>query len=317
VDGGSAPIATGASHTFNWTYTGTFGGQGAMIRPAIGVGGRPTAEPNGPYSANEGQAIVFSSAGSIDPEGSSLTYLWRFGDGSKSTGANPTKKYSDNGSYVVTLIVTDPAGNADTAATGATINNVPPTATISTPNLIEGSEYVVRVSLNDAGSADVSTLEFDFDCGDGGTARDSIRQRTSLISCSYQFDQGVLTFHLVVRDKDGGQREYNRTVTVKNALPVIDYFGVTPASVQKGATVTADASFQDRGEFDAPWTYSFAWGDGSAPTTGTWTGQPGSGAGLHADHTYTKAGTFYVQLSVTDKDGGVGKSRRIAVTVSP
>lgn len=35
-------------------------------------------------------SVQFSSAGSYDPEGAPLTYLWDFGDGSTSTAANPT-----------------------------------------------------------------------------------------------------------------------------------------------------------------------------------------------------------------------------------
>ena len=39
-------------------------------------------------------SVAFSSAGSVDPGGGSLTYLWEFGDGTTSTAANPTHMYT-------------------------------------------------------------------------------------------------------------------------------------------------------------------------------------------------------------------------------
>ena len=41
--------------------------------------------------------VSFSSAGSTNPGGGSLTYLWDFGDGTTSTQANPTHTYTSRG----------------------------------------------------------------------------------------------------------------------------------------------------------------------------------------------------------------------------
>lgn len=51
--------------------------------------------------------VVFSSAGSFDPEGSALSYSWIFGDGKSSTAANPTNIYQASGSYSARLTVSD------------------------------------------------------------------------------------------------------------------------------------------------------------------------------------------------------------------
>lgn len=61
-------------------------------------------------------AIAFSSAGSSDPEGGALTYLWTFGDGTTSTTASPSKSYTTAGNYNVTLKVTDNKAAATTAS---------------------------------------------------------------------------------------------------------------------------------------------------------------------------------------------------------
>ena len=56
--------------------------------------------------------VAFSSAGSSDPEGRSLTYSWDFGDGTTSTAANPSHVYPAQGSYSVRLAVSDGANTA-------------------------------------------------------------------------------------------------------------------------------------------------------------------------------------------------------------
>jgi PKD repeat protein len=52
-------------------------------------------------------AVSFFSTNSADPEGSSLTYTWSFGDGTTSTSANPVKTYNNAGVYLAQLTVRD------------------------------------------------------------------------------------------------------------------------------------------------------------------------------------------------------------------
>jgi glucose/arabinose dehydrogenase len=76
--------------------------------------------------------VRFSSAGSSDPEGRALTYLWDFGDGSTSPEANPAHVYSRTGPYQVRLSVSD--GTTTTLADPIIINvGNPPVGTILTP----------------------------------------------------------------------------------------------------------------------------------------------------------------------------------------
>jgi glucose/arabinose dehydrogenase/chitodextrinase len=76
--------------------------------------------------------VNFSSAGSNDPEGQPITYSWDFGDGSASTGANPSHTYANSGQYVVRLTVSD--GENSSVSTPLTISvGSPPTATITSP----------------------------------------------------------------------------------------------------------------------------------------------------------------------------------------
>ena len=70
----------------------------------------PLAQANGDYAATLGEAVSFSSSGSVDPDGNIVSYLWQFDDGSSSSEANPSHTYSTSGTFAVTLTVTDDAG---------------------------------------------------------------------------------------------------------------------------------------------------------------------------------------------------------------
>ncbi len=85
-----------------------------------------------PVTGTPPLTVGFSSAGSADPEGQPLTYLWTFGDTTTSTAANPVHTYAQAGSYSARLSVSDGANT--TISTPVTITvGTPPTATISTP----------------------------------------------------------------------------------------------------------------------------------------------------------------------------------------
>ena len=83
----------------------------------------PAADPNGPYSGTVAVPVQFDGSGSFDPDGTIVSYLWDFSDGSTGAGLNPTHIYSPAGTYTVALTVTDNDGLTNTATTTATIQN--------------------------------------------------------------------------------------------------------------------------------------------------------------------------------------------------
>jgi glucose/arabinose dehydrogenase/PKD repeat protein len=86
-----------------------------------------------PRSGPAPLTVNFSSAGSSDPEGQTLTYSWTFGDGQTSTQANPSHTYQQPGTYSARLSVSD--GTNTTLSTPITISvGSVPTATILTPS---------------------------------------------------------------------------------------------------------------------------------------------------------------------------------------
>lgn len=81
---------------------------------------------SGSLTAYETTTINFDGRASIDPNGDPLTYLWDMGDGIVETTANPPlHKYSQPGTYIVTLTVIDPNGAKSSAQQYIQVLNKP------------------------------------------------------------------------------------------------------------------------------------------------------------------------------------------------
>ena len=93
----------------------------------------PTARASaGPLSGPAPLTVFFSSAGSADPDGRSLTYRWDFGDGETSTAANPSHTYDESGRYTARLTTSDGASETVSEPVTVTVGSAP-TATILQP----------------------------------------------------------------------------------------------------------------------------------------------------------------------------------------
>jgi glucose/arabinose dehydrogenase len=78
--------------------------------------------------------VRFSSAGSSDADGDALTYSWDFGDGGKSTAANPTYNYKKNGTYTATVTAKDASGRTGSASVQIVVGNTAPKVTLELPD---------------------------------------------------------------------------------------------------------------------------------------------------------------------------------------
>jgi len=74
----------------------------------------------------------FSSAGSSDPEGVPLTYLWAFGDGQTSDLANPQHTYANVGLYQARLTVSDGVNSTLSTPISISAGNKPVITTFTT-----------------------------------------------------------------------------------------------------------------------------------------------------------------------------------------
>jgi PKD repeat protein len=99
------------------------------------------------------------SAGSTDPDGDPLSYLWTFGDGTNSTEANPSKTYANKGVYTARLTVAA-AGDSVQAQPIVVQVGIPPSLIVASPT--EGQTYRAGDTIswnafaNDAAGFDIN-----------------------------------------------------------------------------------------------------------------------------------------------------------------
>lgn len=129
---GDGSTATGATVSKSFSAAGTYSvvltvvdndGLANSASVTVNVSAPENIAPIAAASANvtTGTApvpVIFSSAGSMDPDGSIASYRWEFGDGTSSTAASPSKTYMNAGNYTARLTVTDNRG-ASAASTVA------------------------------------------------------------------------------------------------------------------------------------------------------------------------------------------------------
>ncbi|MDX3484252.1 MULTISPECIES: ThuA domain-containing protein [Streptomyces] len=152
-----------------------FGGDenSALYRIENATGGRsPIAEASANKTSGSAPLKVkFSSAGTADGDDDPLTYAWDFGDGGKSTAADPTYTYKKNGTYTATLTAKDPTGRTGSASVHVTVGNTAPTVKLELPEdgqLFEFGDAVpfkVNVSDPEDGTIDCTKVEVKFTLG--------------------------------------------------------------------------------------------------------------------------------------------------------
>jgi PKD repeat protein len=254
------------------------------------------------------------TAGATDASSSDVTagftYGWSVTRGATviaySNTANLTFVVPDNGTYTVSLTVTD-KDNANATTTGTVIaTNVAPASTAITglpeTNVVEGNSVTLGVTSLDApddGVAYAWTVTRDSTIVQTGTGEEFVFTAP---------DNGLYTVAVVATDKDGASGSATATITVTNANPTATLEGPAFTPV-RGQTFGLSLAANDV-PADAGLTYSINWGDGSTVSTGT------VGVGS-ITKSFANAGTYNVVVTVTDKDGGTATvSRAISVATA-
>ncbi len=229
-----------------------------------------------------GEILSFSGSNSTD-DGSISSYEWDFGDGGTGTGQNIVHSYDDNGTYTVTLTVTDNHGATNSTSTDIEISNREPSADFT----VEPSSNPTYTDIyfnSTSSDSDGSIVNWTWMMGDGTTLYGE--------EVTHQYtDDGTYTVTLTIEDDDGATNSTSQTgtFTVTNQAPSASF-----------TNDTADPSTADTITFTS--TSSDA--DGSITN---WTWQMGDGTTLYGNevsHSYADNGTYTVTLTVTDDDGG-------------
>lgn len=248
----------------------------------------PTAAFSGtPTGGNAPLTVQFTDAST--PGSSSITgRSWDFGDGTAvSTATNPSHTYTTNGSYTVSLTVTNSVG-PDTETKPAYIvvqpAPVPPTAQFSgTPTDGHVPLTVQFTDQSAPGSAPITSRSWNF--GDG-TAVSTATNPSHVYTTA-----GSYTVSLTVTTTAGSDSEVKTAYVNATPTPV-------PPTAQFSGTPTAGPTpllvqFTDQST------------PGTSPITAwAWTfGDGGTSASQSPSHTYSAVGSYTVALKVTTADG--------------
>jgi len=147
----------GGQALYYTTYAGAGGGEVHRVRYTGAANRAPSAAVSAsPTSGSAPLSVAFSGAGSADPDGDALGYLWDFGDGATATTTTATTSHTyAAGTFTASLRTRDPAGLVSNAAT-VTIGsgNSAPAATILTPGagalFTAGASYTLTGAASDA-----------------------------------------------------------------------------------------------------------------------------------------------------------------------
>ncbi|MCR4407841.1 MAG: PKD domain-containing protein [Anaerolineae bacterium] len=193
----------------------------------------PTAIISGPVSGFEGSVLTWDASLSTDPGADVLTYTWSFGDGSApGSGLTVTHTYTDNGSYILSLTVTDDENASDTVTRTISISNVDPVANAGGPytGTAGVSVFFDASGSHDPGAGDTLTYEWDFD--NNGQYDDGVGMTAYYTWTAASYPNPYI-IGLRVTDDDGGTGTVTTTVNIQPGP--LDHFSVTtPGSSTAG-----------------------------------------------------------------------------------
>ncbi len=268
----------------------------------------PTANANGPYTADQGQTLTHNASGS-DPNGGGVTFGWDLNNDSvfERPGQSITNTWLGAGVFTIGLIVTDTGGLTTTVTTTVTVNNITPTIssiTRSPASVNQGETVTVTVTATDPGGAS-DPLTYAFDCDDDG-AYEIGPQSGNSAACVMR-PAGLRTIRVRVTDSNGGSASNTTEVTVNNVAPTI--VSLTDSGpIIEGSSVTIMLTATDPGGVNDPLTYAFDCNNDGNFEIGPQSGN--SAACFFGDN-----GVYAVRARVADSNGD-SASNTTEVTVN-
>ena len=239
------------------------------------------------FEAGELVPIRFADL-SYDEDGVVTSWAWDFGDGSTSDAVDPEYAYEEDGTYAVSLTVTDDNGARHTTTAEILISNLPPIARLSTEESIRptGEPFRFDASASSDPSPEGSIVEYAWDLdGDGETDRTTT---SPTLSHAYD-DDGSRTVSVRATDDDAAATVSDPVqVTVTNRPPRITRITWTPATPTDADEVLLAVTANDADGEIVQWTWDYD--DGVSVT--------GSGPTVR----FSDDGRYTITLTVEDND---------------
>ena len=154
--------------------------------------------------------VLFDATISSDPDGDIVSFQWTIGEEEIGTEEAFAYEFTEVGTYVVQLIITDDTGLQDTVEVTITVveGNVPPTADFSFSFDSENSFQKVSFDASKSRDTDGQILSYKWDFGDGDKGEGKVVKHT------YP-DEGTYLVTLSVEDDSSAMDTYGLPVSVK------------------------------------------------------------------------------------------------------
>jgi len=271
------------TYTVNLTVENPFGANYTVRSDYIVVGELPLADFDAyPTSGIAPLTVQFTDRSS----GARSTWNWTFGDGSTSTEQHPTHEYASAGDYTVSLRIANAWGENTTVKNDYIHVGTLPVANFSAS--VTAGTAPLTVRFTDTSTGEVTAWSWEFGDGAVSTEQNPIHTYTTA---------GVYTVRLNASNTYGYSISTPTTITVLEPLV---------------ANFTANATTGP-----APFVVQFADASTGNPTSWLWSfGDGNTSTEQHPVHTYTAAGTYTVNLTVSTASGSAAFSRPDYITVA-
>jgi PKD repeat protein len=165
-----------------------------------------TYSPSAPIAKSD---VTFDASLSSDSDGRIVSYAWNFGDGSQGSGALVKHGYAVDGSYTVTLTVTDDrsqsASLSKTVAVTASAN--PKADFVFSPTAPLKNTKVFFNAAPSTAAPGRTIVRYDWDYGSG-------RQDSGILVWQIYSEDGTYAVVLTVTDDAGNKGTATKSVTV-------------------------------------------------------------------------------------------------------
>jgi beta propeller repeat protein len=245
-----------------------------------------------------GTTLTLDGSSSYDPDGTIVSYVWDFKDGSPpESGWEVTHTYTALGSYLIELTVTDNDGQTSTDTLWAIVvapPNTPPVAEAGSDQLLQYVGSTVLLDGSESYDNDGDTLTYQWTLTSKPSGSTAALTGADTVSPSFVADKnGEYTVQLVVSDGKVSSTPDTVTVSFQNIKPVAN--AGTSLSLILGETATLDGTQSSDLNGDS---LTYHWSLTSAPSGST--APIVNPAASLTTITPDRAGTYSVQLIVND-----------------
>jgi PKD repeat protein len=231
--------------------------------------------------------------------GTSVTYVWDFGDGSATqTGTNASHTYPAAGSYTAIVTATNGQGSVSASTVVNITNDEPVAAAGADQDVAVGATVTLSGSASsDPDNHNPLTYLWQQTGGPAVTLSDATAAVPTFTAPGVST---VLTFSLVVTDARGlADATPDVIVVTVSDIAITDLSEVNDSPTKLGGATAFTASVASGNAV----TYSWSFGDGA------------EASGVNATHVYTQTGTYTVTLTASNASSA--QVIQFTVTVTP